>query len=83
MPKRGGALMIMASPGPGPRRDSSGPSVYVAVAGAIVGVIVGFILFAVYTPDPGAAFGLILVTGLGAVILAVGGSVLWNRWRDR
>lgn len=79
--------MIMASPGPGQRRDQkpaqSGPSVYVAVAGAIVGVIIGFVIFLVYNPAPGTTFGLILVSGLGAVLIAVGGSLLWHRWRGR
>lgn len=79
--------MIMATPGPGPRRDQrpaqSGPSVYVALAGAIVGVIVGFVIFLVFRPDPGMTFGLIMVSGLGSVMIAVGGSVLWHRWRGR
>lgn len=87
MRKRGGAPMLMAFSGPGPQRDhrptQSGPSVYVAVAGAIVGVIVGFIIFLMYRPDPGMTFGLILVSGLGAVVIAVGGSLLWHRWRGR
>lgn len=60
-----------------------GPSFNLAIGAAIVGVIVALVLFVVYRPAPGITFGMVIILGGGAVMLALGASLTRQWLRNR
>ena len=55
---------------------ASGPDVNVVLGVTIVGFLVGFAIVLAYEPPPGTTVAVVIVSGLGATMLALGGSLL-------
>lgn len=57
-------------------KAAAGPDVNVVLGVTIVGFLIGFGVVLVYEPPPGTTVAVVIVSGLGATILALGGSLL-------
>lgn len=55
---------------------ASGPDVNVVIGAALAGLLIGFAIVLIYGPPPGTTVAVVLVSGLGATMLAVAVSVL-------